>query len=288
MNELGSSLSRLIDGYVFPLGWKLLGAIAIWVVGGWAIGVLGKALGAAMTRRNVEPTLGRYSQSTVNVVLRIVLVIVILSAVGIETTSFAALLAAAGIAIGAAWAGLLANFAAGVFLVLLRPFKVGDFVTVGGVTGTVREIGLFGTVIDQPDNVRALVGNNKIFSDVVVNYQANAYRRVDLAAQLAHGVEPRQAIALIRARLAQLPNVLPTPAPDVEILEFNPAGTKLVVRPYCANQHYWQVYFDTNKALLDVGSQAGWPIPAPQQVVYQAGPRAPDGGVSPARNAAIG
>jgi small conductance mechanosensitive channel len=286
MNELGSDLSRVFDGYVLPLGWKLLGALAVWVVGGWVIGLVGKGLGAAMARGQVEPTLARYGASTLKVVLRVVLVVAILSVVGIETTSFAALLAAAGIAIGAAWAGLLANFAAGVFLVLLRPFKVGDFITAGGVSGTVREIGLFGTTFDQPDNVRAMVGNNKIFSDVVVNYNANAYRRVDLAAQLAHGVDPRQAMALIRARLALLPNVLATPAPDVEILEFNAAGTKLVVRPYCASEHYWQVYFATNQALLEVGSQAGWPIPAPQQVVYQAGPRAADGSAA-ARNVAV-
>jgi small conductance mechanosensitive channel len=223
-----------------------------------------------MTRQKVEPTLARYGVSTTQVILRIVLVLAILSVFGIETTSFAALLAAAGIAIGAAWAGLLANFAAGVFLVLFRPFKVGDFVAAGGVTGTVREIGLFSTTIDQPDNVRTTVGNNRILGDNIANYAANPHRRVDLTAQLAHGVDPLAAMKLLAARVAQIPNVAASPAPEVEILEFNATGTKLVVRPCCANEHYWQVYFDTNKAILAAGAEAGWPVPAPQQVIRQA------------------
>ncbi len=272
--DLNGNFSRLVDGYLLPLGWKLLGAVAIWIIGGWIIRLIAGLAVGAMVRHKVEPTLSRYTESTLKVVLRIILVIAILSVVGVETTSFAALLAAAGIAIGAAWAGLLANFAAGVFLVMLRPFKVGDFITVAGVSGTVREIGLFATAIDLPDNVRAILGNNKIFSDTIVNFDSNAYRRVDLGAQLAHGVDPHQAMSLIRARLAQVQNVLSAPPPDVEILEFNAAGTKLVVRPYCANADYWQVYFDVNETLLELGNQNGWPVPAPRQVVLQAGTRA--------------
>ena len=272
--DLNGNFSRLVDGYLLPLGWKLLGAVAIWIIGGSIIRLIAGLAVGAMVRHKVEPTLSRYTESTLKVVLRIILVIAILSVVGVETTSFAALLAAAGIAIGAAWAGLLANFAAGVFLVMLRPFKVGDFITVAGVSGTVREIGLFATAIDLPDNVRAILGNNKIFSDTIVNFDSNAYRRVDLGAQLAHGVDPHQAMSLIRARLAQVQNVLSAPPPDVEILEFNAAGTKLVVRPYCANADYWQVYFDVNETLLELGNQNGWPVPAPRQVVLQAGTRA--------------
>jgi len=146
---------------------------------------------------------------------------------------------------------------------------VGDFISGAGITGTVKEIGLFATTIDQPDNVRTTVGNNKLFSDNIVNYTLNPCRRVDLTAQLAHSVDPKQAIELIRARISQVPNVQKDPAPDVEILEFNAAGTKLVVRPYCHNDHYWQVYFDTNKALAEVGGVNNWPIPAPHQVLRQ-------------------
>jgi small conductance mechanosensitive channel len=272
--ELSTTLSRILDGYVLPLGWKIIGAVALWIAGGWLIRLVSRVLNRTLARQKVEPTLVRYGQSTTEVVLRLVLVIAILSVFGVETTSFAALLAAAGIAIGAAWGGLLANFAAGIFLVLFRPFKVGDFIAAAGVIGTVREIGLFVTTIDQPDGVRATVGNNRIFGDTIVNYQTNPERRVDLTAQLAHGVNPLAAMKLLAERVAQVPNVVKSPAPQVEILEFNAAGTRLVVRPYCANEHYWQVYFDTNKAILLAGQEAGWPIPAPQQVIRQGEPAA--------------
>jgi len=114
--------------------------------------------------------------------LNIILVVAIRGYFGVETTSFAAILAAAGIAIGMAWSGLLANFAAGAFMVVLRPFKVGDFVTVGGITGTVKEVGLFVTALNTPDNVLTIIGNNKVFSDTIQNFSANPYRRVDLKA----------------------------------------------------------------------------------------------------------
>ncbi len=270
MNEtLGFDLNQFMTVYLIPLGWKLLGAITLWIIGGWVINLIGNLSNRGMTRSKVEPTLIRYVEATLRIAMRIVLVILILGVCGIETTSFAALLAAAGIAIGAAWSGLLSNFAAGAFLIILRPFKVGDFVSGAGITGTVKEIGLFATTIDQPDNVRTMVGNNKLFSDNIVNYTTNPFRRVDLQAQLAHSVDPKLAVDAIRARVAQIPNVLDTPAPDVEILEFNAAGTRLVVRPYCNNDHYWQVYFDTNKALAEVGAANGWPIPAPHQVLRQ-------------------
>src|SRR5574340_150283 len=103
--------------------------------------------------------------------------------------------------------GLLANFAAGVFLILLRPIRVGDFITAAGVTGTVREIGMFASILDTPDNVRTTVGNNKIFGDNITNFSSNAFRRVDLTAQIAHSVDPQQAMALLKARVAQIPNV---------------------------------------------------------------------------------
>jgi small conductance mechanosensitive channel len=180
---------------------------------------------------------------------------------GVETTSFAALLAAAGVAVGMAWSGMLANFAGGVFLVILQPFKVGDFVTAAGVSGTVEEIGLFATILKTPDNVKTMVGNGKVFGDTIQNFSANPYRRVELTAQVAHGVDPAAAIALLKPALAKLPNVIAEPAPDVEILTFNPMGAVLAVRPYCNNQHYWQVYFDANRLIRDTFTRAGFPVP---------------------------
>jgi small conductance mechanosensitive channel len=258
-----------LSAYALNAGTKILGAVVLWIIGGIVINFVLRMIAQGMSKRNVDPTLIKYADSIVRVLLRIVLVLAVLSIFGIETTSFAALLAAAGIAIGAAWSGLLANFAAGAFLVVLRPFKVGDMITVGGVTGDVREIGMFVTTLDTVDNLRVFVGNGKILADNIVNYTTNPHRRVDLKCQVGHAVDPKEAIAKLAARIAQIPNVIKDPAPSVEVLEFNSAGTLIAVRPYCANKDYWQVFFDANKAIAEVGAGNVWPVPANHTVMIQ-------------------
>jgi small conductance mechanosensitive channel len=264
-----NQISRVALQLLTEFGLKLLGAIALWIVGQKLIDFALKLLKRGFRTQHVDPTIVTYLVNIIAVTLRIVLVVALLGFFGIETTSFAALLAAAGIAIGAAWGGLLANFAAGAFLIIFRPFKVGDFICAGGVTGTVTEIGLFTTSINTPDNVQTIVANNKIFSDNIQNFSANLYRRVDLVAQLHHNVNHNEAIQLLKGRISQIPNVLREPAPDVEILEFNLAGPLLAVRPYCNNEHYWQVYFDTNKAIREVFGEAGYPVPEHRYTVSQ-------------------
>ncbi|BAY74789.1 MscS mechanosensitive ion channel [Nostoc linckia NIES-25] len=254
IGEVASSLLTLF-------GLKILGAIALWLIAQRLIDFGLKLLRRAFRSQQVDPTLINYLLNIIGVTLRVVLIVAILGFFGIETTSFAALLAAAGVAIGAAWGGLLANFAAGAFLIVFRPFKVGDFITAAGVTGTVTEIGLFTSNINTPDNVLTIVANNKIFADNIQNYSANPYRRVDLVAQIHHNVKHNEAIALLKAKISQIPNVLQNPAPDIEILDFNFAGPVLAVRPYCNNDHYWQVYFDTNKTIRETFGEAGYPIP---------------------------
>ncbi|MBM4201228.1 MAG: mechanosensitive ion channel family protein [Gammaproteobacteria bacterium] len=243
------------------VGLKLLAAVVFWIVGRWLINKSTSLIQKALTHQKIDATLSRYIASFLGVTLNVVLVIAILGYFGVETTTFAALVAAAGIAIGAAWGGLLANFAAGAFLIILRPFKVGDFVTAGGVTGEIREIGLFATTITTPDNIVTIVGNNQIFGGTIQNFTANAYRRVELVAQIAHSVDHRDAMQRLKARLSQIPNVLTDPSPDVEILEFNASGALLAVRPYCHNNHYWQVYFDTNRTIRETFGEAGYPVP---------------------------
>jgi small conductance mechanosensitive channel len=254
-------MMQTVTTVLTTVGLRLLGAIAIWIVGRWLIGLVLRMMGTGLRKQQIDPTLIRYIHSAVAALLNIVLVIAILGLFGVETTSFAALIAAAGVAIGVAWSGLLSNFAGGVFLVILQPFKVGDAITASGVTGTVEEIGLFVTTINTPDNVKTIVGNGKIFADTIQNFSANPYRRVELTAQLAHGVDPQAAIALLKPALLQVPNVMGEPAPDVEILTFNLSGAVLAVRPYCNNEHYWQVYFDTNRLIGDTFARAGFPVP---------------------------
>jgi small conductance mechanosensitive channel len=248
------------------LGIKILAAIAFWVVGRWIIVRVVRLVQAGMDRKQLDPTLSRYLGTIINVTLNVVLVIGILGYFGVQTTSFAALIAGAGIAIGAAWSGLLGNFAAGAFMLVLRPFRVGDFVSVAGVTGTVHELGLFGTTIVTPDNVLTLVGNGKVFGDTIQNFSALPLRRVDRTAQLSGGVDPAEACARLRDAVARIPNVVPSPPPEVSLLDLNLLGPVIAVRPYCRNEHYWQVYFDTNEAIVRTGKEAGWPAPTPVNI----------------------
>ena len=188
------NISQTILVWLVAFGLKVLGAIALWVIGRWliyfAVGLVTKTL----RKRPIEPTIVKYLGSTISVLLNVTLVVAILGYFGVQTTTFAALIASAGLAIGLAWSGLLSNFASGAFLVILRPFKVGDFISAGGVTGTVEDIGL-------------------------------------------------------------------DPPPDIEVLRFSPYGPVLAVRPYCNNQHYWQVYFDTNRTIRETFREAGFPVP---------------------------
>src|SRR5208337_816851 len=178
MNFNLNAMMQTITTMLTTVGLKILGAIAIWIVGRWLIGLALRLIGGALTRQKIDPTLIRYIHSAVS--------------------------------------GLLSNFAGGVFLVILQPFKVGDFITAAGVTGTVEQIGLFASTVNTPDNVKTMIGNGKIFGDTIQNFSANPFRRVDLTAQLAHAVDPQAAIALLKPALAQVPNVMTVPAPDVE------------------------------------------------------------------------
>jgi len=244
------------------LGLKIVGAIIAWIIGRALIKFGVRLMTAALNRQPIDATLTRYLGNIVNVGLTVALIVALLGYFGVETTSFAALVAGIGVAIGAAWAGLLSNFAAGAFLVMLRPFKVGDYVKVAGMEGTVREIGIFSTTIEAADHVIAFVGNNKIFSDTIHNYSASPLRRVERTAQLAHGVDVKDAVARLKDAVSKISNVSRTPVPLVEIVDFNTRGPVLAVRPYTHNDNYWQVYFDTNRAIAETFGEAGYPVPA--------------------------
>ena len=251
----------LVTDILVPFLFKLLGAIALWMVGGWLIGFALRLLRRMLNRGSLDPTLIGYLLNILGALLRVVLVVAILGFFGIQTASFAALLAGAGVAIGAAWSGMLGNFAAGVFLQIFRPINKGDYVEAGGVEGTVDEVGMFVTAITSPDNVRNYVGNAKLFGDNIKNYSANSYRRVELVAQLDNSADVAQAIALLQAGLLQVPNQVDGKPGDVAVLEFSERGPRLAVRPYTHTANYWQVYFDTNRMIVDVLGKAGFPVP---------------------------
>jgi len=264
-------MSRVLEGalpLVLFFGAKVIGAIILWIVGRRVIR-FAVALTVRSLAHRLEPTVAGYLGTAASVVLTVALGLALLGFFGVETTSFAALLAGAGVAIGVAWSGLLANLAAGVFILVLRPFKAGDFISAAGSTGTVEQVGLFMTTLNTPDNVRIFVGNNKILSDTIQNFSANAYRRVDLTAQLHHAVDHADAIGRLKQCVGRVANVLGKPAPEVAILSFTALGPVVAVRPYCSSEHYWQVYFDTNRAIRDTFGDAGYPTPEQPILVRQ-------------------
>jgi small conductance mechanosensitive channel len=250
-----------VAALIVPFLFKLLGAVALWIAGGWLIGLALRLLRRLLNRGPLDPTVINYLLNILGALLRVVLVVAILGFFGIETASFAALLAGAGVAIGAAWSGMLGNFAAGVFLQIFRPINAGDYIEAGGVEGTVDEVGMFVTSITSPDNVRHFVGNAKLFGDNIKNFSANPYRRVELVAQLDNSADVAKAISLLKEGIKQVPNQVEGMDADVEVLEFSERGPRLAVRPYTHTSTYWQVYFDTNRMIVEVLGKAGFPVP---------------------------
>jgi small conductance mechanosensitive channel len=264
-----NAILQVVQARVTAMGMQVAGALVLYMVGRWLISKAVGLVQKGLTKQQIEPTILRFVGNTIAVVLNIALVVAILGYFGVETTTFAALLAGIGLAIGTAWGGLLANFAAGAFLIVLRPFKVGDFVSAGGQVGTVEEIGLFVTTFHTPDNIKTFVGNNKIFSDTIQNYSVNPYRRVELVAQISGAADPHQAMSQMQARLKTIPNVVADPEPSVTILTFTLVGPVLAVRPFCHNDHYWQVYFDTNLAIREVLGSDTFPAAMPSMAIKQ-------------------
>lgn len=272
--NLGHIQDLLINAAT-DVGLKIMAAIAIWIIGRWLIGITLRVIKLGLQRQHIDATILRYAHSVVSVTLNILLVIGILGNFGIQTTSFAALIATAGVAIGAAWAGLLSNFAAGIFIIVLRPFKVGDTIRAVGITGTVKEIGLFSSTLYTSDNIATIIGNTKILGDNIQNYTNTPYRRVDMKYQISSAADPITAMALLREKVSEIENVLDQPVVEVNILEFNLVGPVLAVRPYCKNENYWQVYFDTNRVMSESLNAAGFPAPvASQHMIVKQSPEA--------------
>jgi small conductance mechanosensitive channel len=241
---------------------KLSIAVLVWVMGRWFIKVIRNTATKIITRsKNIDITVSNYITSFISVILTIGLGMGILSYLGVQTTSFAALLAGAGLAIGTAWGGLLTHFSAGVFLQILRPFKVGDYVSIGGLEGTVQDLGLFGTTLLTGEHVNTLVGNHKVFSEIIKNYSIQPYRRAHCTVVLAHGVAPDEAIARLKTAILLIPNVLSSPTPDIGILDLTPEGFRLGVRPFCHTDHHAQVCFDTYQMIIKICHQEKYPVP---------------------------
>jgi len=242
---------------------QVVAAIALYLIGRWVIWGLRSVVRRALDVRRLDPTLAKYIDQTLGVVLTILLVVAALGVLGVQTNSLAGLLAAAAVAIGVAWSSMLSNIAAGVFMVSLRPFKKGDTVQIGGVLGDVELIGLFGTTLLTPDGIKVMVANAKALGDNIHNFSAGPYRRIEARAQLPWACDPSAFCETLRKRLAREGKVLATPPLMVETLDNNAAGPVVVIRPYCLPADYGEVFFLTNRMVSEEITKAGFAPPNP-------------------------
>lgn len=264
MEDLINQLKNLALTEALPFLIKLGGALVLWFIGRTVISGFQRVLHLTMQKRKIDATLIRYVESLFSSALTILLGLALLGLMGIETTSFAALLAAAGIAIGSAWSGLLANFAAGVFLLVLRPFRVGDEITSAEVTGLVQEIGLFVTALDTTDNLRIFVGNSTLLGNNIINLSHHPHRKITIKVPLIHGSDVHAVKRAMEARVAGVPDVLAEPAVSVEVEEFTVTGPVLAVQAWCKPPHANPVKDGMALAIQESLALAGYTLP-PQQ-----------------------
>jgi len=257
-----------VSEYLAQYGLKVVGAIAIFVVGRWVAKLLSRLAAKALAKAHVDKTLVQFTENLSYVALLVFVVVAALATAGVETTSFIAVLGAAGLAIGLALQGSLANFAAGVLMVIFKPMKVGDFVEIGGIKGTVQEIQIFNTLIDTPDNIRAIIPNAKVTSDNIKNYTANRTRRVDLVVGVSYGDDLRKAQEAMERVLANDARVLKDPPAKVAVFELAESSVNFVVRPWVKEADYWDVYFDTTGRIKMALDDAGITIPFPQRDIH--------------------
>jgi small conductance mechanosensitive channel len=254
--------------FVSQWGLQVLGAIAVLIVGRWIAGALRRGTRRALERAHVDASLVPFVASLVYYLALTVVVIAVLNLFGIQTTSLIAVLGAAGLAVGLAMQGTLSNFAAGVMLLLFRPFRVGHYVEVGGTAGSVAEIGIFSTTLNTPDNVQITVPNSSVYGQVIKNYSANDTRRNDLVVGISYSDDIGRAVDAIQKALAADGRVLKEPEPVIAVGDLGDSSVNLVVRPWCRSDDYWSLRFDLTRALKEQVEAAGCRIPFPQRDVH--------------------
>jgi small conductance mechanosensitive channel len=249
-------------------GLKIVAAILIFLIGRWVARVLQGWLEKGMLKAHVDPVLVTFTTNLAYAALIIFVALAALGQLGVQTTSFIAVLGAAGLAVGLALQGSLSNFAAGVLMIIFRPFKLGDYIDGGGVSGVVKAIHIFTTTLTTPDNKRVIVPNSKIMGDNITNYSAEGIRRLDLTASISYGDSIDTAKTALLDMLNKDPRVLKDPAPVVGVLAMADSSINLAVRPWVKVEDYWPVFFDLNEAIKKRIEAEGLTIPFPQRDVH--------------------
>ncbi|MFQ5512024.1 MAG: mechanosensitive ion channel family protein [Candidatus Krumholzibacteriia bacterium] len=265
------ALEQLIP-YVTTYGLKVIGAILILIIGRFVAGVVRRVVNRLLGRAKVDASIISFACSLSYALVLTFAVLASLAKFGVETTSFVAVLGAAGFAIGFALQGSLANFAAGVLVLILKPFRVGDFVEAAGVAGSVKEISLFSTVLHTGDNVRIVVPNGKMYGDVIKNYSSNATRRIDLVVGIGYDSPVGQARDILNEIISGSERVLADPAPTVALAELADSSVNFVVRPWVKREDYWTARWDLLETIKEKFDAAGIEIPFPQRTVHMVRP----------------
>ena len=267
-SKLQIFLQQLIDWGV-SAGGRIIGAVIIFVVGRFLISFLRKMLARLLAKRHVDASTQSFVKSLVNILLTILLIIAVIGKLGVETTSFAALLASAGVAIGMALSGNLQNFAGGLIVLLFRPFKVGDWIESQGVSGTVKEIQIFHTILTTGDNKVIYIPNGAMSSGVVTNYNTQTTRRVEWIVGVDYGEDYDKVQQIVTDILAADKRILKDPAPFIALHALDASSVNVVARVWVNSADYWGVYFDINKAIYATFNEKGINFPFPQLTVHQ-------------------
>lgn len=254
--------------YASEYGIKLIGAILILIIGLWLAKLLTKSFSKMLTKRDTDPTLSKFFTALVRILLIVFVVIAAISQAGIETTSFVAVLGAAGLAVGFALQGSLSNFASGVMLIIFKPVRVGDFIEGGGISGSVKEIGIFVTILTSPDNKVIFVPNSKLASDNIINYSMNETRRVDLVFGIGYQDDIDKAKRVITDTLNNNPKILKDPASTIQLHELADSSINFIVRPWVKTADYWAVYWEVTEAIKKKFDENNIEIPYPQRDVH--------------------
>lgn len=257
-------IASLIESYALPLLW----AIIIFIVGRIVARIVSGAVAKIMTKNKVDETLVKFCKSLIYIGLMAFVIIAAIDKLGVETTSFAAILAAAGLAIGLSLQGTLGNFAAGVMLMMFRPFKVGDFVEAGGASGVVEEIQIFSTRMKSGDNKEIIVPNGQIISGTITNYSAKETRRIDLIIGVGYGDDLKKVRTILENILSNESAVLPEPEPTIGLLELGDNSVNFAVRPWVKTGDYWPTLFALQEAIKLRFDAEGISIPYPQRDVH--------------------
>ena len=267
--ELSKLLETLI-GFALQAGKSILVAIIIYVVGRFIIRMVNKIVAKVLVKRNVDLTIQSFVKSFVNVLLTTLLIVAVVNALGVDTTSFAALLASVGLAAGMALSGNLQNLAGGILLLLFRPFRVGDYITAQGESGTVKEIQILHTIIVTVDNRDVILPNGALSSGNMTNFSKEPLRRVDLTVGVEYGQDIDRVREVLQKLFAADTRILQDPAPFVALGALSSSSVDITIRLWVKSEDYWGVFFDTNEAIYKTFNKEGINFPFPQLTVHQA------------------